>query len=66
MKIKIEIDCEDFNELNCHLESIKEQIKLNEDKINEMLDDEHLYWEKRTITLQDSNCYGDHIIKVRI
>jgi hypothetical protein len=59
MKVKIEIDC-DWEEQNLltHLSVIRKQIKSAFNKTGE---DEIFTF---GITMKDSNCYGDHIIKI--
>ena len=58
MKIKINIECEDFDEILQHLEVIRNSVKVRRVEI-ESLDDV-------TLTLSDSNCYGEHIVKIKI
>lgn len=58
MKFKIEIECESFQEFESHLSVIKEQVELTHNRVN--LDESDF----APITLKDSNCYGDHKVKI--
>lgn len=57
MKVKIEIDCSDIDEIYSHLAVIKSQIKQHLKTVDT---------EKKikTFTVEDSNCYGSHKAKV--
>jgi hypothetical protein len=54
MNIKIEIDCDDHNELFAHLTVIRQQLKKELKKNPDF-----------TGELEDSNCYGYHSIDVQ-
>lgn len=57
MKTKIEIDCDNGNELIAHLSVITKQIKA---KIKEA----KKISIKTPIRIEDSNCYGEHIVTI--
>jgi len=53
MDVRIKILCEDERELLLHLTVIREQIRKSFKK--------NPYFKGR---LKDSNCYGDHVVKI--
>jgi hypothetical protein len=54
MKITIEIECDDYTDLMNHLSVIRMQIRA-------ALKDKPV---DHSETVEDSNCYGNHIIKI--
>lgn len=60
MRISIEIECDTIGEIQAHLTCLRDQVKKEMKKQKLMLDDEL----PLDIELEDSNCYGEHILRV--
>lgn len=58
MKVKIEIECDDIQDLKMHLSVIRGQI-LNRAK--KLATDEEV--ESSIMNFEESNCYGSHEVK---
>lgn len=56
MIIRIEIDCETEAEIYAHLRKIEQQVRRSFKKTPSP---------KRLIVLDDSNCYGDHMVRIK-
>ena len=60
MKVKIEIDCSDVEEIYAHLNVIKTQIKKKVKKLWKQEPDKK--W--KPFIVEDNNCYGYHKAKI--
>lgn len=61
MKITIQIDCDTISEFYSHLTKLREDVKKQTKKLKlDPLEDEF----PKTVELDDSNCYGEHYVKV--
>lgn len=63
MKIRIDIECETISEFYQHLSVIQLDIKKQVKKLKlDPLYDEF----PKTVNLDDNNCYGDHVVKIKL
>lgn len=63
MKIRIDIECETISEFYAHLSTLQLDIKKQTKKLKlNPLQDEF----PKTVELDDSNCYGDHTVKIKL
>ena len=58
MDINIRIECSDYDEILTHLSVIRSEIKKKRNEIEFESD------ELTTIKIEDSNCYGYHLVEI--
>lgn len=56
MIVKIDIDCETWDEVFTHLSVIRGQIRKTKNKNPSP---------KRLVVLEDDNCYGSHMVRIK-